>query len=715
MINNILQRHPFLRLLMPLTGGIICGDAYFFRQRAELSLNIPEETSYLFSTFSPVWICLVGFLLLFLVYFLSGKYRIHWLYGLSVFLCCFGLGAGISGKRLHRVDFPFSGDAAVYQAVISEQPEMKEKSLLCRVQLEGRVEKGAVQRSDREHTFLFYFPKDSITASLSRGDRLWVRTRLTSPVNNGNPDEFDYIRYLVRKGDTGTAYIPAGHWRIVGHDASRTLRQIASDYQEKVLGLYRRLGFQGDNLAVLSALTVGDKENLSEDIRETYSITGASHVLALSGLHIGFLYALLFFLLSLIWKRWSYFKPFGLFLIILFLWGFAFLTGLSSSVVRSVIMFSLLAISSLQPEKPLTLNTLAATAFLMLLYNPLWLFDVGFQLSFVAVASILLIQPKLYILLSVRHRISRYIWGLLTVSIAAQIGTAPLVILYFSRFSTHFLLTNLWVIPMVTLILYSAVFMLILTPFPFLQQGFASVVNILLSSQNHVLRRIEQFPVSSIDGLWTECWEIMLFYIFLLSLFRSFSLRTSRSIYFSLCCLLLLTTYHTVSVSLSVPQCSITFYNVRNCPAVHCLAANGKSWLACADSLPDVSRLYRALSPNWNHQRLSAPEVLTGDYATSVLAFHNHIVSYAGKRICLLHDARWRHKISSRPLTIDYLYISKGYKGRIEELTTLFRIRTVILDTSLSDYRSDILREDCSRLAIPYISLKERGALCIRL
>lgn len=715
MINNTLQRHPFLRLLMPLTGGIICGDAYFFHQRAELSLNIPEETSYLFSTFSPVWICLAGFLLLFLAYFLSGKYRIHWLYGLSVFLCCFGLGAGISGERLHRMHFPFSGDAAVYQAAISEQPEMKKKSLLCRVQLEGRVEKGAVQRSEHGHSFLFYFPKDSTTASLSRGDRLWVHTRLTPPVNNGNPDEFDYIRYLVRKDGTGTAYIPAGHWRIVGHDSSRTLWQIASDYQEKVMELYHHLGFRGDNLAVLSALTVGDKENLSEDIRETYSITGASHVLALSGLHIGFLYALLFFLLSLIWKRWSYFKPFGLFLIILFLWGFAFLTGLSSSVVRSVIMFSLLAISSLHPEKPLTLNTLAATAFLMLLYNPLWLFDVGFQLSFVAVASILLIQPKLYNLLSVRHRISRYIWGLLTVSIAAQIGTAPLVILYFFRFSTHFLLTNLWVIPMVTLILYSAVFMLILTPFPFLQQGFAAVVNILLSSQNNVLRRIEQFPMSSIDGLWTEYWEIMLFYIFLLSLFRSFSVRTSRSIYFSLCCLLFLTTYHTVSVSSSVPQCSITFYNVRNCPAVHCIAANGKSWLACADSLPDVSRLYRALSPNWNHQRLSAPEVLTGDYATSGFAFHNHIVSYGGKRICLLHDARWRNKISSHPLSIDYLYISKGYKGRIKELTTLFRIRAVILDTSLSDYRSDILKEDCFRLAIPCISLKERGALCIRL
>jgi len=177
-------------------------------------------------------------------------------------------------------------------------------------------------------------------------------------------------------------------------------------------------------------------------------------------------------------------------------------------------MFSLLAVSRLQSEKLLSLNTLAATAFLMLLYNPLWLFDVGFQLSFVAVVSILLIQPKLYSLLSVRRCIPRYVWGLLTVSVAAQIGTAPLVIFYFSRFSTHFLLTNLWVIPMVTLILYSAVLMLVLTLFPFLQSGCALGVDALLSAQNKVLCWIEELPMSSIDRLWIDHWEIMLFYLF---------------------------------------------------------------------------------------------------------------------------------------------------------------------------------------------------------
>lgn len=423
---------------MPFAGGIVCGDAHFFRQRAELSLNIPAEASCPVSNLFPVWICLAGFMLLFLTYFLSDKYRIHWLYGVSVFFCCFGLGAGMTEEYLHRTDFPFSDEAAVYQVILLEKPEMKERSVLCHAQLEGKVNDEDLQKSEYGRTFLFYFPRNSATVALKRGDRLWVHTRITPPVNNGNPDEFDYVRYLTCKAGTGTAYISAGHWRIIGHDASRSLRQIALDYREKVVELYHRLGFQGDNLAVLSALTVGDKENLSEDMRETYSIAGASHVLALSGLHIGLLSTLFLFFFSFLWKRWAAFKPLGFFLVILFLWAFAFLTGLSSSVVRSVIMFSLLAISRLQSEKSLSLNTLAATAFLMLLYNPLWLFDVGFQLSFVAVVSILLIQPKLYSLLSVRRCIPRYVWGLLTVSVAAQIGTGSFSYILFLPFLYSF-------------------------------------------------------------------------------------------------------------------------------------------------------------------------------------------------------------------------------------------------------------------------------------
>ena len=220
---------------------------------------------------------------------------------------------------MHRTDFPFSDKAEVYQAVIQETPETKERSILCRVRIEGKVGADNLWVEKYNHTALLYLSKDSASTTLKQGDRLWVHARLMPPTNNSNPDEFDYVRYFLRKGGSATAYVPEGHWQVVGYETSRTLRQASLDYRRRVIEPYQCLGFQGDNLAILSALTVGDKENLSENILETYSIAGASHVLALSGLHIGFLYALLFFLLSRLWKRWGFFKPFGLTIILLLL------------------------------------------------------------------------------------------------------------------------------------------------------------------------------------------------------------------------------------------------------------------------------------------------------------------------------------------------------------------------------------------------------------
>lgn len=527
MIIDSWQRHPFLRLLMPLVVGILCGDAF------------PHVLS--------AWEYVAGFLLFL---FIIGRYKhTGWVYGAAVYLFLGGTGFCLMSWQQGKTVFPFSGKPAVYRVCIREHPEERERSILCRVALLGEVEQDTVTGCPRNHLFLAYFPKDSATVTLCRGDELLVSTRLAPPANNGNPDEFDYARYLRRKGYSGTAYVADGHWRKTGHDASRTVSQVALDYREKVIGLYRSLGFETDELAVLAALTVGDKEELSDDIVETYSVSGASHVLALSGLHIGFLYALLLFVLRPLWRRWRRLKPLLLLLLVLFLVSFAFFTGLSSSVVRSVIMFSLLAFAGLQPEKPLTLNTLAATAFLMLLCKPVWLFDVGFQLSFSAVAAIVLVQPKLYALWKVDNRFLRYLWGLMTVSVAAQLGTAPLVIFYFSRFSTHFLLTNLWVIPMVSLVLYSAVFLLMLTPLPFVQHLFARVVEALVHVQNEVLRWIERLPGAAVDDIWLDIWGVLLVYLFLGMAYYGFLRLTVRRVCFALLALLAVVSWHSLSPS----------------------------------------------------------------------------------------------------------------------------------------------------------------------
>ncbi len=351
----------------------------------------------------------------------------------------------------------------------------------------------------------------------------------------------------------------------------------------------------------------------------------------------------------------------------------------------------------------------------MLLCKPVWLFDVGFQLSFSAVAAIVLVQPKLYALWKVDNRFLRYLWGLMTVSMAAQLGTAPLVIFYFSRFSTHFLLTNLWVIPMVSLVLYSAVFLLMLTPLPFVQHLFARVVEALVHVQNEVLRWIEHLPGAAVDDIWLDIWGVLLVYLFLGMAYYGFLRLTVRRVCFALLALLAVVSWHSLSIMSNVPRQGIAFYSVRGCPVVHCMADNRHSWLACTDSLPDMPRLCRALSPHWNRLRLETPRLVAGDYTTSGLSMRNQIVSYVGKRICLLSDNRWRNKNSSRPLSVDYLYVSKGYQGGIEELTSLFSMGMVVLDASLSDYYQNKIANDCVRLGIPYLLLSQKGSYRILL
>lgn len=683
---------------MPLVGGVICGDAF------------PYVLPF------GVWIA--GFIFLIGLYLLCRHRNAYCgLFGVAVFLFLFGIGCSLVSLQLRQAEFDFSEakNVPVYQVTLTEKPEMKKRSILFHAVLQGEIRGDTLLQRIGRKKFLLYFPVDSVACSLRRGDELLISAHLSPPVNNGNPDEFDYARYLLRKGISGTAYVPGGHWRRIGQDSSLTLRQTALDYREKVIGLYREMGFRGDELAVLSALTVGDKEELSEEIMETYSVAGASHVLALSGLHVGFLCALFLFLLSPLWKRWSYLKPFLLLLIILCLWGFAFFTGLSSSVVRAVIMCSILMLSKLQLQKPLTLNTLSATALLMLLYNPVWLFDVGFQLSFSAVAAIVLLQPKLVGLWPVKNCVLRKVWGLITVSVAAQIGTAPLVMLYFSSFSTHFLLTNIVVIPWVSLIMYSAVLFLLLTPFPVLQQVFAEFLEALVHIQNVVLQWIEQLPLASIKHIWIDGWEVMFFYLSILLFYRALVRRVPVNSYIALCVLLLGVSYHSYSTVSHISRRSVAFYNVRGCPSVHCLSNNSHSWLVCTDSMPDVSYLQRALSPYWNHLHLENPTLISGDYSVPDIAVHNQIVSYAGKRICMLCDNRWRNKAASTPIAVDYLYISKGYKGDIRELVSLFSIGTVILDSSLSGYYQDRIIDDCIRLGISYLPLSEKGSVRILL
>ena len=283
--------------------------------------------------------------------------------------------------------------------------------------------------------------------------------------------------------------------KVVDGESSRIERTQQYFLHQRTLLLERlqSSGLSDDQYAVVAAMALGDKSALTHELKDTYSKTGASHILALSGLHLGIIYALLSMLV--VGRRWQMITQVA---IIISIWAFVFLTGMSTSVVRSAVMLTIYALLAIGHRHKMSVNTLAFTAIIMLLVSPQALFDVGFQMSFMAVFSILLFVPLFYRPFSAEylmtHRIVKWAWGMIAVSVAAQIGVAPLIAYYFGRFSCYFLLTNFIVIPAATLILYLSLGTLLI---PSIGIILTSIVGLL----NSALAYMATIPGATIEDL----------------------------------------------------------------------------------------------------------------------------------------------------------------------------------------------------------------------
>ncbi len=404
----------------------------------------------------------------------------------------------------------------IYRAELSDSPQLKEKSVFCRVRLTAVRDSSGWQSLDRK--VLLYLSKDSLSRKVGLKDDLIFYGHISTPVNNGNPGEFDYAGFLRHKGISGIAYVDSGYWRAEVRRNTMDLKREALLVRDKVLQRYRDLGIRGDEFAVLSALTVGYKDELSRDIRESYSIAGASHVLALSGLHVGVLCCIFFVILNLVLGKNSFCRLKGLILVVC-LWGFAFIAGLSPSVVRAVVMFSLLTVARMFGSQRTTLNTVCGAAFLMLVWNPYYLYDVSFQLSFLAVMSIVVIAAWMEKKVTVENCVLRRLWKLTVVSVAAQIGTLPVVLYYFSQFPLYSLPVNVPVIGAAFLILWGALVLLSAGFLPVgIQLFMADILAGIVKMLNSLTSYVESMPAASLSAANFQAIDVWCCYLILLLL-----------------------------------------------------------------------------------------------------------------------------------------------------------------------------------------------------
>lgn len=292
-----------------------------------------------------------------------------------------------------------------------------------------------------------------------------------------------------------------------GHSMLDGCRARALELREQLLTRYQAMDMPAEDYATVVALTLGDRRQLTAELKTAYRDSGASHVLALSGLHLGIIYAMMT-LLTVGRRRHIITQT----TIILALWAFAFMVGLPPSIVRAATMLTFYALFQLGYRNAMTLNVLAFTAIVMLCCDPLSLFTVSFQLSFLSVLGIILVYPALHCLLPpellLRHTVLRWVWGMCCVSIGAQTGVAPLIAYYFGSLPLLFLLTNLLVLPAVTIILYLSLAALALPFAGLLPTALAIVVGLT----NRALRYIATLPGATVSGLHVNLPQVLALY-----------------------------------------------------------------------------------------------------------------------------------------------------------------------------------------------------------
>lgn len=333
----------------------------------------------------------------------------------------------------------------------------KDTVLVVRMKTEGQPRAKTVRyeaEAEDGSMILLYLQKDSLLMPVM-GDMVMVETCVK---RGGQLGDFDYGMYLRRQGIVGSAWAHRGRWQVIGKETDRTVGAVARRCQYWLHEQYSRMGIDGKELGIISALTLGYREDLDREVQRSFSASGAMHVLAVSGLHTGIVWGIVVWILTLggwrkplweeRWQRWVLNMS-----VIGLIWGYAFITGLSESVTRSALMLSFWALCSLLEKHTSRWNPLLAAAVVILLVDPLALWSVSFQLSFAAVAGIMWIGGKMQSAVNVRNRIVQYIVGLLLVSLAAQVGTMPLTLHYFGQTSNYFALTNLVVVPMAGVLL----------------------------------------------------------------------------------------------------------------------------------------------------------------------------------------------------------------------------------------------------------------------
>ncbi|GAB3503957.1 ComEC/Rec2 family competence protein [Emticicia fontis] len=601
--------------------------------------------------------------------------------------------------------FTNQGTFTHYQAIITSNAEIKAKTY----KVEAEIQQVKVSEKWQKATgkILLYFNKAE-SRRPQYGDVFLIKNMPSEIDPPKNPEEFDYRQFLHNKGIYAHQFLWNKEYLKIGHTTpSKTLdiAYRANIYADSVFKTHLKTV---NEYAITNAMVVGIRDDIDSDLLNAYSASGAIHVLSVSGMHVGILFLVLSVLLKWIKTNVKHGNWIFTIMVLLLLWAYAVFTGLSSTVLRATVMFSFIQIGTTINRRHNIYNILAVSALVLLCYNPYWLADVGFQLSYLAILGIVYLHPYLNQLINPTNLIIRILWEGSIVCFAAQLFTAPLSVYYFHQFPTYFLIANPFVALFSFFILPVGLLLLIFAWVPLLTNLLAIILKWSCYLLNETIFFIEKMPLSTIKGFSISVPELIAWYaiIFLIiAFFRYSELKYLRVSVLLLIGLALFNIYEDYQQS---EQKELTFHFIPKQMGISMI--DGKSVAFISDStVINNQRLY-----NFHLKNYYDAQGVSNQNLLNIAPYRNKqgitFLDFEGKKIIWLQKP-FKGALQGKA---NYVLLSNNAIRNLAPSFAGFQTELIIVDDSNKSYLVEKLKHQADSLRLNFIVLRDAGAYSVK-
>ena len=553
---------------------------------------------------------------------------------------------------------------------------------------------------------VYSLPNSSLSAL--KQEQQFIFTKSLQPINNsGNPGGFDYKEYCRQNGVYFQVFLTSREIKIF--EQSETKTSILYSIRSYLINALRNFIPGKKEAGLAEALLIGYKEDLDKDLLQSYSNTGVVHIIAISGLHVGLIYMILLMLFKPL-ERLKYGKIFNAIFLLGGIWMFALLTGASPSVLRSAVMFTCIIIGNKLSRQTSGYNSLFASAFILLCYNPYWLKDIGFQLSYAAVLSIMIFMQPLYNVVAVKNKLIDYLWKAITITLAAQILTAPLILFYFHQFPLLFLFTNLIAVPLSSIILVAEIVVCVAAPFPFIGHAIGFITMWLIRFMNNCITFFENIPGTSIQSIQISPVQLVSLFIMLAGLAVWWLVKYNKGLFVALIALFIFTAIGNISGYKTYYQQKLIIYNVPHHQAVDFISGHHYVFKGDDSLISNISQQQYFLG--------QSRSIFQVKPITSLPELYSEPPFYRfGNQNLLLINKNWQfpRKPPPQPIPVDIVILSGNPAVSVIDLIRYFSIRHLVIDNSNNSFKTAQWIRESAQQTINCFPVAQQGAFVLNL